>query len=337
MIIIDGGIGSGGGQVLRTAIGLSALTGKPCRIQNIRAKRPKPGLREQHLQSIRAVKKLCDGKLIGDQIGSSEVEFYPEEVKPCSISIEISTAGSVGLVLQALLIPALKVDLSITISGGATFGKWAPPVSFLQNVLIPILLRAGYHVQVEILREGFYPKGGAEIKVKTKKATLRPIEIISKGEIVRICSISVASTKLKGARVAERQSKAAMEIINKHRSKFKPQIDVKYDETTCPGSGIQLWFETKKSLIGGSGLGEKGKRAEIVGREAAEMLIHEYEEGVVDSFASDQLLPYMAIGGGVIKTSRITNHIKTNIAVIESFLQVRFEVEDRTIKCLRCN
>ena len=121
MIIIDGDYGSGGGQILRTAIGLAALTGTACRIEKVRAKRPHPGLREQHLQAAIAVASICKGRLEGGEIGSTEVEFYPGQIKSGNISISISTAGSVGLVLQALLIPAMQADLNIEIKGGATY------------------------------------------------------------------------------------------------------------------------------------------------------------------------------------------------------------------------
>ena len=139
---IDGSYGSGGGQILRTSIGFSAFTGRPCRIFNIRAGRKKPGLREQHLPAIRAVSALSEGDLQGDEIGSSEIEFTPHEIRKDGVSIRISTAGSVGLVLQALMIASIGRKTLIKISGGATFAKWAVPVLYLQEVLAPMLAKS---------------------------------------------------------------------------------------------------------------------------------------------------------------------------------------------------
>lgn len=331
MIIIDGDYGSGGGQILRTAVGLAALTGKSCRIEEVRAKRPQPGLREQHLQAVRAVASLCQGNLKGDEIGSTGLEFYPGDIKSGNIFINISTAGSVGLVLQALLIPAMAVDLDISIEGGATYGKWAPPLSYLQNIVLSFLARIGYRVETKILREGFYPRGGAKVKVKTKKAALKNLEIISKEKMIGIKGISLASFHLRKSQVAERQAKSAGEVLATHFHQ-DAQIEIKYCNTICPGSGIQLWAETHGSQIGGNSLGERGKKAETVGKEAAENLIYEYENGAVDSWAADQLLPYLAIGKGKIRTSSITEHCRTNTFVIEKFLPVKFEIMENTIK-----
>lgn len=330
MIIIDGEYGSGGGQILRTAMGLAALTGKSCRIEKVRAGRPQPGLREQHLQAARAVASLCQGNLKGDELGSTRLEFHPGDIKSKNIFIKIFTAGSVGLILQGLLIPALAVNLDIRIEGGATYGKWAPPLSYLQNIVFPFLARMGYRVEMEILREGFYPRGGAKIKVKTKKAELKNLEIISKQKMIRIKGISLASFHLQKNQVAERQAECAREVLTAHFHQ-DPQIEIRYCNTICPGSGIQLWIETGASQIGGNSLGERGKKAEVVGKEAAENLIYEYENGAVDSHAADQLLPYLAIGKGRIRTSQITEHCRTNAFIIEKFLPVQFEITEDTI------
>ena len=331
MITIDGDYGSGGGQILRTAMGLAALTGKSCRIERVRTKRPQPGLREQHLQAVRAVASLCEGNLSGDEIGSTKLEFHPGDIKPGNIFIKISTAGSVGLVLQALLIPAMAVNLDIRIEGGATYGKWAPPLSYLQHIVLPFLARMGYQAEMKILREGFYPLGGAKVKVETKRAELKNLEIISKQKIIRIKGISLASFHLRKNQVAERQAGCAREVLAAHFNQ-DPQIEIKYCNTICPGSGIQLWAGTRDSQIGGNSLGERGKKAEVVGKEAAEKVIYEYENGAVDSRAADQLLPYLAIGKGRIRTSRITEHCRTNAFVIEKFLPVKFEITEDTIK-----
>jgi len=339
MIEIDGSYGSGGGQILRTAVGLSALTGKPCRIENIRAKRGNPGLREQHLQAISAVNSLVEGKLEGAELGSNMVTFYPSEKlsnrsKAKRLSANISTAGSIGLVLQALLIPGTQFpSLDIEITGGATWGKWAPPVNYIQNVFCPLVAKLGYLVNLSILKDGFYPKGGAQVKVRAKKAQFIPLRLTDPGEVRSIRGVSVASVSLREQKVAERQRDAAEQKLVGY-FKLRPYIDAKYVSTICPGSGIQLWLSCANTILGANALGERGKRAETVGEEAARNLITEYEsDGAIDSYATDQVLPYLALAGGEIKVNKITEHCKTNIWVIEKFLPVEFKIQEKTILC----
>jgi len=348
MIEIDGSYGSGGGQILRTAIGLSALMGKPCRIYNIRARRGNPGLREQHLQAILAVNDLVQGKLANAKLGASEITFYPSEgLKDLSsakkLNINISTAGSIGLVLQALLIPAVNLpSVEINITGGATWGKWAPPLSHLENVLFPLLAKIGYPVRIISYKDGFYPKGGAEARTTTNKAKFIPLKLLEPGEIRAIRGISVASLSLREQKVAERQREIAEQQLASY-FKFQPHIDVKYVPTTCPGSGIQLWLITANSILGANALGEKGKKAEIVGEEAVENLVGEYESGgAIDSHTADQILPYLAFAGGCqttasgeIKVAKVTDHCKTNIWIIEKFLPVKFEIKEKIILCVK--
>lgn len=334
MITIDGSYGSGGGQIIRTAIGLSALTGQSCKIYNIRAKRGNPGLREQHLQSILAITKLCNAEIAGAKIGSSEIEFYPNPdkigAKP-KLDIEISTAGSVGLILQALLIAVRKYKkFEINISGGATWGKWAVPVEYLIYVLFPILSRIGYSVSVEIIQQGFYPKGGAKIKCKTLTTTeFKPIEILDKGEIRSIKGISIATLSLRKQNVADRQRDTAIKVISEFFH-IVPHIDVKYVSAICPGSGIQLWVTTANSILGANSLGELGKKSEIVGAEAGKKLIEEHNSETVDSHCADQLLPYL-VKGSKIQASKITDHCKTNAYIIEKFIPVKFNFDNKTI------
>jgi len=336
MIEIDGEYGSGGGQVLRTAVGLSALTGKPCRVTNVRAKRSNPGLREQHLQAIRAVAAFCNGTVKGASVGSPEIEFRPGDAVSQKVQVSIGTAGSVGLVLQALVIPATAGGLNVSISGGATYGKWAVPVSYLQTVLCPILERAGYEVRISVQKEGFYPKGGAAVGATARASGMSPIEITDKGELIAVRGVSVASSSLKRAQVADRQAQSAAKLLSAHFG-VEPDIEVRYADAICPGSGIQLLAETTHSVIGGNALGERGKRSEDVGEEAARMLIEEFEGGAVDCRAADQLLPYVALGGGEITTSRITDHCRTNAFVIEQFLPAKFTFEGNAIRVSKRN
>jgi len=333
LINLNGDWGEGGGAIVRLAVGLSALTGNPIKITNIRAKRCNPGLAEQHLQAVNAVAKLCDANMVGAVMHSEELEFYPLKIKSGSLPVRISTAGSVGLLLQALLIPASKADVNIRISGGATYGKWAVPYDHMSNVLFPLLEKAGYKMKHKIIREGFFPKGGADVQVHAYESKLKPINIIDKGLLVSLKGKSVASLSLKQAKVAERQAKAAKKGLFKYFG-IDAKISAEYSDTLCPGSGIQLWAETENSIIGANALGEINKPAEVVAGEAVNNLISEYENGCVDKHTADQLIPYMALAGsGRILASEITGHVTTNAYIVEQFLPVKFKIENKIITC----
>lgn len=333
MLTIDGSYGEGGGQVLRTSIGLAAVTGKAIKIMNIRKGRCTQGLAEQHLQAVRAVAQLCNAEVKGDKIHSTELEFLPGKIKSGNINASIATAGSVGLTLQALLIPAIKEDVTIKINGGGTYGKWAAPTDHFKYVLFPLLEKMGYKAEMKIEKEGFYPVGGAKVKVHSGKAELKPIKILEKGKIISIEGRSIASESLRKAEVAERQAKAAKKILFDY-FKIDAKIKKEYNNTLCPGSGIQLWIKTENTVIGANGLGEKGKKAELVGEEAAKMLIQDYEKGCVDRHAVDQLIPYLALaGGGKILAAEISGHVTTNAYIVEQFLPVRFDIKGNVIEC----
>jgi len=325
MIQINGS--EAGGQILRTALSLSILTQKPFTITNIRSKREKPGIKEQHLQIIKAIKELTNSKIKGDYLSSKELTFIPSNIKKTNITINISTAGSIALVLQSLLLIGLKHDLKIKIKGGATYGKWAPPISFLQQVLLPLLSKMNYNPKIEILKEGFYPKGGALLEAVTKKTNLKPLNITEKTKIKQISILSVSSSLLKT--VAERQANKAESLIENH-FKIKPKKEIKYVSSLSPGSGLQLTIQTENSFIGANALGEIRKSSEQVTQEAFNNLLQESEP--IDHKTADQLLPYLALSKGKIKTSKITNHIKTNINLIEQFLPVKFKIKNNIIE-----
>lgn len=330
MIQINGSIG--GGQVLRTALGLSALTSKPFEIEKIRETRSEPGLKPQHLECVNATARLCHAKVEGNKLNSKSLRFIPQQITSNRLDVRIPTAGSVSLVLQCLLLAGTLGKLRIRIEGGATYTKWSPPMDYMENVLFKLLSNYGYNVEVKELKDGFYPKGGALVEVVTSRAKFKPIEINEKGNLISLNGISVASTTLEKARVAERQAMAARkELFDSY-----PDIDIKlkalYRDSLCPGSGITLWAEFSKSIISGDCLGEKGKSSETVGREAAINLLKEFD-GAVDSFTADQLIPYMAImGKGEILTSKITPHIIANARVSEMFLPVNFDIKNNRIK-----
>lgn len=334
MIEIPGDYLEGGGQILRTALALSAVTGKPMHVYNIRAKRKKPGLKAQHFHAFKAVAEITDADYKGLEIGSREIEFIPKGLKSKFLSIDVGTAGSIGLLLQSLLLPACFAPqgLNLKIRGG-TCGKGQIPIEYYQVVILPLLKKIGVDIELRLWRRGYYPKGGGEVEVSISKIqNFSPLNLTEQGKILRICGISHAAKFLSKADVAQRQADKAKEILNKLN--FPVEIELEYQDTLSPGSGIVLWVETETgALFGSDALGERGKPAEKVGEEAAIKLIKEIESSApVDRHLADNLIPWLAFCRGEIKTSEITLHTQTNIWVCELFLGKIFAIEANFIR-----
>ena len=335
MIEIDGAVGEAGGQIIRTAVGLSAATGKPCRIFNIRAGRPKPGLMAQHLTGVQAVARLCNAEVEGAVLWSKELTFKPGKIKAGEFRFDVQTAGSVSLVLQSLLVPAIAAPgpLVFGIKGG-TDVAWSPSMTYFQNILACWLAKMGVGIKTEIIKYGFYPAGGGHVRVEiSPPKQLAPLALTARGKLNRISIHSLASEQLKKAKVAERQLEAAKRILTAIPSITRASIheEIKYVQTLSPGSSLQSCAEFENCRLGAGVVGERGKRAEQVGEEAAELLKRQLGTAAcVDRWAADQLLPFVALaveqGPSELSIAEITNHCLTNIGVIESFLPVKFEV-----------
>jgi RNA 3'-phosphate cyclase len=324
MIELDGS--EAGGQFVRTAVALSAMTGKAVKIENIRGARPEPGLKTQHIEGIYSIGELCNARISGLELGSQTLEFLPCKIEPRDLKIRISTAGSIGLVLQAVMLAIAKLEKPITIDikGGGTWGKWAPSVDYLKGVFFPLV---GEKTTIDVKREGFYPKGGAEVLVSTVPWKPRKIEFLEAGPVEKLSGVSCASMPLARAKVAERQVDAAGMVLRQRLGKTL-DAEIRYKATDSTGSGILVYAKTRNSILGGDCIGELRKSAEEVGKEAAKNLIVDCVLGAVDRHAADMLLPYMALAGkGAVKTPEITDHITANISVIEKFLPVKFTVE----------
>ncbi|WP_048148447.1 RNA 3'-terminal phosphate cyclase [Palaeococcus ferrophilus] len=331
MIEIDGSYGEGGGQIIRTSVALSAITGKSVRIVNIRANRPNPGLRPQHLHAVLALKELTDGRVKGARVGSKTLEFHPGELRGGRIEVNVGTAGSISLVLQALL-PAMAFSpepVEFRISGG-TDVAWSPPIDYMKHVTLFALERIGVMVNLEVERRGHYPKGGGVVRGSVEPWKRRkPLVAERFSEIKRISGISHATNL--PSHVAERQARAAEEVLRD----YNVEIELEVSKSLGPGSGIVLWAETDALRLGGDALGRRGKPAEVVGREAALELKEELEGGcAVDRFLGDQVIPFMAFSGGRICVSKVTNHLRTNVWVVERFMGRRFEVDGKMVRTL---
>lgn len=331
MIEVDGSYGESGGQILRTAVALSAVTGKPCRIFNIRKGRPNSGLKAQHLKAIEAIAEISDGTLKGNRLGSEEIEFYPGEVHGGKFKIDVGTAGSIGLVLQAIL-PSIVTsgeNLKIEMTGGTNV-KWSPSVEYIKHVFCNFLDRMGVDIRINVCKYGFYPRGGGKIKARiSSPLELIPLEITKRGAFKRIDVWSISSERLKKKNVAERQIRGFADFFDvKHTHTL-------YVNTLSPGTYIHAHAHFENTKLGADYFGEIGTKAEDVGKRCAEKLKKEIDSGAcLDRWMADQILPYMALaGGGKFTVSEVTNHCKTNIWVIEKFLPVKFEINGNLISC----
>jgi RNA 3'-terminal phosphate cyclase (ATP)/RNA 3'-terminal phosphate cyclase (GTP) len=243
MLEIDGSVG---GQVLRTSVALSALLGKPIKVSNIRSERKVPGVKAQHLAAVKSVAKACGAELAGCVVGSGEIEFIPGEIVGGRVNVKIGTAGSVGLVMQALLPVYLLSGKSSTIeiNGGGTAGRWSPPVDYMEIVFLEIMRIFGADVDVVVKRHGFYPKGGANVVVQVKSSKMGKLEILEKGEPLGISGLSVASKDLTKAKVAERQKRSAMKYLE------DAKVSSSYVNVSSTGSYIVLRALFENSVIG---------------------------------------------------------------------------------------
>jgi RNA 3'-terminal phosphate cyclase (GTP) len=337
MLAIDGSVLEGGGGLLRTALAISALTCEPIKVSNIRKRRKPPGLKVQHLNAVKAVGDLCGAEIRGARLGSQEVEFIPQKIEGKKIKVNLETAGSIGLVLQALLPASIfsRKEIRIEVRGGGTYNKWAPPVDYVDKVLIGTLEKFGVRTEIKVERHGFYPKGGALVRARVFPSKVREIVLMDRGEIRRIEGISLASKHLLARKVAERQARAARKAIAS-KLNYPIKIEQSYCDSLSPGSGITLWTRAGDAVIGADSLGELGKRSERVGKEAGEKLIKEIKsDAPVDLHLGDFLIPYLAMVGGRIRVSEITLHTQTNIWVCEQFFGRIFQVKDRVILCER--
>lgn len=331
MLHIDGNVQEGGGQIVRTALALSAITGKPFRVTDIRKGRPVPGLKPQHLHCVKALQQLCMARTEGCEPGSTELVFYPGKLEPAHLSIDIGTAGSVTLLLQSLLLPAIHTQQPVTITlRGGTDVSWSQPIDYFSSVFAPLIRNVAV-IKTELVKRGFYPKGGGLVNIHIQpNEIIDEFELESHDEILGIRGVSYATDHLQGLDVAERQKAAALKHLE---TVTGIDITLEYVSSPSPGSGIVLWAAYPKTRIGADCLGQKGKPAEQIGEEAALLLLEEINEGaVVDSRAADVLIPFLGVAKGAIKTSKITKHTLANIYVTEQFLGVTFKIEENVIR-----
>ncbi|MEM4583081.1 MAG: RNA 3'-terminal phosphate cyclase [Desulfurococcaceae archaeon] len=329
ILSIDGSTGEGGGQILRYSLAISALLLKPVEIYNIRAKRENPGLRPQHLTAVKAIAELTKAEVDGAFVGSTRLLFKPKERLCGDFDFDIGTAGSISLVMQAILPVLLFSDCSskITIRGGTNV-PLSPPVDYMAHVFSYNIRHFGVNIDLKLHRRGHYPRGGGlvELRVKPIDKPLDPVEIISRGKPVKLHIVSHC-VKLPH-HVAKRQADSALNVVRKILQ-LNPVVEIETyppdrDPHLGPGSGILVYIETEnKTRLGGDSVGERGKPAEKVGEEAALTLIEDYETGMAfDRHMGDMLIPYMFLAKGLsrVGVAKITMHLLTAVEITKMFM-----------------
>lgn len=331
MIQIDGAKGEGGGQILRTSLAMSMATGRPFRIVNIRAARPKPGLMRQHLTCVLAAAEICGAQVTGASVGSAIVEFSPGKPKAGEYVFRIGTAGGTMLVLQAVLPALLRVEGRSTIRvEGGTHAKAAPPFEFFERCLMPLLNRCGARVRARLERRGFYPAGGGSVFIEVEPSSgVKPLELLERGEF-------------RGSRATVILSRLPHEIADRELAVLRGRLSldesglqvVHVEQAVGPGNALAVEYEYEHLTEVFSAMGEPGRRAESVAEEAANA-VRSYLRGgrPVGPHLADQLMtPLCLLAGGRYATGPLTEHSRTNIDVLRQFGGVVAASDDGVIE-----
>jgi RNA 3'-terminal phosphate cyclase (ATP) len=320
MLMIDGSFGEGGGQILRSALGLAMVTGQAIRVEKIRAGREKPGLMRQHLTAVEAAAAVSGAKVRGDEIASQELTFEPGPIRPGQYSFAVGTAGSATLVLQTVL-PALMIgrDASeLTLSGG-THNPWSPPFDFLQKSFLPLLGRIGPRVKAELKRPGFYPAGGGEFTVLIQPVEhLKPLELLDRGEINKRKATAMV------ARLPETIAERELKVVREELGWPEEYLMVeKVENSLGPGNVLCIELESEHVMEVFTGFGQLHVSAETVARKVLQQVREYLAAGVpVGEHLADQLLVPLALAGGRFRTVEPSRHTQTNIELIKKFLEV---------------
>jgi RNA 3'-terminal phosphate cyclase (ATP) len=336
MITIDGSKGEGGGQILRTSLALSLVTGQPLRMERIRARRQKPGLLKQHLTAVEAAKTVGCAEVTRAALGSQTLEFTPGPVTPGNYRFAVGTAGSATLVLQTVL-PALLTasGLSTLTLEGGTHNPMAPPFDFLEKSFMPLIHRMGPSVELKLRRPGFYPAGGGQFH-----ARIEPAKKLSRLDLLERGAIGARHAKALISKLPEHVAERELSVL-REELKWRPEeysVD-SVPHPLGPGNAVVLSIEAEQVTTVFTGFGERGRPAEEVAESAVEAAKVWLNAGVpVDEHLADQLLIPMALaGGGSFRTTKPSLHTTTNVEVIQRFLPVpiRLDQESELVWCAK--
>ena len=338
MLQIDGAQKSGSGTIVRFAVGLATLLGEELHLTNIRAKREKPGLRPQHLKALQALQQICHGSLDGGEIGSEEIWFKPGgEVKGGYYEWDIGTAGSTTL-LAATLLPAACFSsgaISFKLSGGL-FQDFAPSAYHMQYVLFPVLRSMGITAELRIIRPGYVPRGGGiiEVGVEPVRGKLKPIGLPGQGNVTEIQGIALSS-HLRERRVSERMVGKCNDVLRSRG--YRANIELVHDTSALQrGAALALYAKTSSGcIIGADRAGEPRRTSEDIGSSVATSLLEDLSTGAtVDRYLADQLIFYAALADGVsqYRIPRLTEHVETNLWLVETILGAKAEINKNLVK-----
>jgi len=328
MIEIDASFGEGGGQILRSALALSVITGKAMQLTRVRANRPQPGLKPQHLKAVEAAARISTACVEGASLGSQTLRFEPGELKSGHYDFDIGTAGSVSLLLQTLCLPlSFAEGPSGLILRGGTHVPWSPCFHYLEWQWLPYLAEAGYHVTCSLERAGFYPRGGGVLHATVTPARPHtPLRLTRRGRLLRIRGLSAVGRLDRS--IAERQRRQALDRL---RDLAVPlEIEVMEVPAVAPGTFIVLLAEFEGGRCCASALGARHKRAEKVADEAVDELRADIaSDGAIDAWLADQLLLPLAFvpGRSELSVSRISRHLRSNAELLGYFLSIDVNVD----------
>jgi RNA 3'-terminal phosphate cyclase (ATP) len=325
MITMDGSFGEGGGQILRTSLALSLVTGQPFCMENIRAKRDKPGLLRQHLTAVNAAAEVSQAQVDGNAIGSMKLSFSPKVVKAGSYRWAVGTAGSATLVLQTVLPGLLTADTAteLVLEGG-THNPYAPPFDFLEKAFLPIVNRMGPRVTAKLERPGFYPAGGGRFTVSIQPAKkLARVDLMDRGDMLRHEGVGVVSQLPR--KIAEAELAVLQAKLSWGAECFRVE---EVANPRGPGNILICTVESRNITEVFTGFGERGVPADRVALATIEEVREYLSAGVpVGRHLADQLMIPMALaGGGKFRTLPPTRHALTNIEVLKKFLDVEITV-----------
>lgn len=324
MITVDGSIGEGGGQILRTSLALSLTTGKPFHMVNIRTRRKKAGLLRQHLTALKAAAEISRARVMGHSIGSSEITFEPGKIAPGEYLFSVETAGSATLVLQTVF-PALMTasGTSRLVIEGGTHNKHAPPFDFIQDAFIPCVEKMGPEVTCVLNRPGFYPAGGGKITVNINPCrSLKGLHILERGEIrERRCTAVVSKLN---PNIGYREIKVVVEKLN-FAEEYCRVVEVK--DSLGPGNILVIEIACEHITEVFTGFGEKGVLAEHVAENTVkEVRNYLATNAPVGKYLADQLLLPLAMAGeGMFRTLPPSLHTLTNMEVIKQFVDINID------------
>ncbi len=330
LLVIDGAYGEGGGQILRSSLALSLVTGRPVRIEHIRASRPKPGLRPQHLTAVQAAAQIAQAEVTGDQIGSQSLTFKPQTVVPGHYHFQIGTAGSTTLVLQTVL-PALMLanePSSLTLEGG-THNPLAPPFDFIAEAYLPLVNRMGPTIRAKLKRPGFYPAGGGRIDVEVRpSASLTGLELLERGRLLR------SRARILLANLPEHIAKRERNALLRKTGWDKRSVEIEIiRQAPGPGNVLIVLLEWEALTEVFSECGQIGLRAEQVARRVLKQIDRYLKADVpVGEFLADQLLLPLGIAASqgrssLFRTVRPSSHFQTHAWLLQQFLDIRIHTE----------